>query len=113
MKNLLLPLLSILLFTACQKEITTTKAQEEIATANKQTKTVVCHYDAVKGTYMSVTVTDPKGLAAHLNHGDTQGDCSTIQTVTICDQVWMVKNLDVTTYRNGELVTHAETPEEW
>jgi len=29
-----------------------------------------------------------------------------IASVTICKQVWMVKNLDVTTYRNGDTIPH-------
>lgn len=34
-------------------------------------------------------------------------------TVTICEQVWMKKNLNVTYYRNGDLIRHAQTDEEW
>jgi uncharacterized protein (TIGR02145 family) len=114
MKKLLLPLLSILLFTACQKEVTTTKAQDEIAgaTANKQTKFFVCHYDAITATWKTIQV-DQSALAGHLAHGDVQGECSAVQTVTICDQVWMVKNLDVDTYRDGTTIPQAATEAEW
>lgn len=114
MKKLLLPLLPILLLMACQKEATTTKAQEEIVVAatNKQTKFFVCHYDAVTGTSKTIQV-DQSALAGHLAHGDVQGECSTVQTTTICNQVWMVKNLDVTTYRNGDVIPEVTDPTAW
>ena len=35
------------------------------------------------------------------------------ETVTIGTQVWMKKNLDVTTYRNGDAIRHAVTKKEW
>ena len=35
------------------------------------------------------------------------------QTVTIGKQEWMTKNLDVTAFRNGDLIPEAKTDEEW
>jgi uncharacterized protein (TIGR02145 family) len=35
------------------------------------------------------------------------------QTVNIGTQVWTSKNLDVSTYRNGDPIRHASTPAEW
>jgi uncharacterized protein (TIGR02145 family) len=35
------------------------------------------------------------------------------QTVTIGTQVWMTKNLDVATFRNGDSIPEAKTDEEW
>jgi uncharacterized protein (TIGR02145 family) len=35
------------------------------------------------------------------------------QTVTIGTQVWMTKNLDVLTFRNGDPIPQAKTVEEW
>lgn len=35
------------------------------------------------------------------------------QTVTIGTQVWMIKNLDVSTFKNGEPIPQAKTDEEW
>ena len=35
------------------------------------------------------------------------------QTVTIGAQVWMTKNLDVATFRNGDPIPQAKTDEEW
>jgi uncharacterized protein (TIGR02145 family) len=36
-----------------------------------------------------------------------------VQTVTIGTQVWMTKNLDVSTFRNGEIIPEAKTNIEW
>jgi len=38
---------------------------------------------------------------------------SIAQTVTIGTQVWMYKNLDVSTFRNGDPIPQAKTDEEW
>jgi uncharacterized protein (TIGR02145 family) len=113
MKKILLPLLTILLFTACQKQSSTDKRSEEIAgaAANKQTKFTVCHYDVVTGISKTIEVTQ-NALAGHLAHGDLQGNCSSVLT-TICDQDWMVKNLDVTTYRNGDPIPQVADPTTW
>ncbi|MFZ9583254.1 MAG: fibrobacter succinogenes major paralogous domain-containing protein, partial [Crocinitomicaceae bacterium] len=35
------------------------------------------------------------------------------QTVTIGTQVWMTKNLNVSTFRNGDPIPEAKTDEEW
>ena len=34
-------------------------------------------------------------------------------TVTICSQVWMQRNLDVTTYRNGDPIPEVSDPTQW
>jgi len=41
------------------------------------------------------------------------GSISYAQTVTIGTQVWMTKNLDVSTFRNGDPIPQAKTNEEW
>ena len=41
------------------------------------------------------------------------GCISYAQTVTIGTQVWMTKNLDVATFRNGDPIPQAKTNEEW
>ena len=41
------------------------------------------------------------------------GSISYAQTVTIGTQVWMTKNLDVATFRNGDPIPQAKTNEEW
>jgi hypothetical protein len=45
------------------------------------------------------------------NPSDDNG--SNIETVTICDQVWMAKNLDVSHYRNGDTIPQVTDPGEW
>jgi len=40
-------------------------------------------------------------------------DADLYESVTIGDQVWMVRNLDVDTFRNGDPIPHAETDEDW
>lgn len=41
-------------------------------------------------------------------------NCSTFaQTITIGNQVWMSRNLDVSTFRNGEPINQAKTEAEW
>jgi len=35
------------------------------------------------------------------------------QTVNICNQNWMTKNLDVVTYRNGDTIPNVTDPTEW
>ena len=113
MKKFLLPLLTILFFTGCQKQISTEKTSEEIAgtATNKQAKFTVCHYDVVTGASKTIEVTQ-NALAGHLAHGDLQGSCSAVLT-TICDQDWMVKNLDVDHYRNGDPIPQVTDPTAW
>ena len=41
------------------------------------------------------------------------GTISFSQTVTIGNQVWMTKNLDVSKFRNGDPIPEAKTEEEW
>jgi uncharacterized protein (TIGR02145 family) len=41
------------------------------------------------------------------------GGISFAQTATIGTQVWMTKNLDVSTFRNGDKIPEAKTQEEW
>ena len=51
-------------------------------------------------------------LVGHLAHGDLQGDCSAVLT-NICNQDWMTRNLDVTTYRNGDIIPEVTDPTGW
>ena len=41
------------------------------------------------------------------------GNGGNTTTVTICNQVWMVKNLDVSTYRNGDTIPNVTDPTQW
>ena len=38
---------------------------------------------------------------------------SLLESIKIGTQIWTTKNLDVSTYRNGDTIRHARTPEEW
>ena len=38
---------------------------------------------------------------------------SLFESVKIGTQIWTSRNLDVSTYRNGDTIRHARTPEEW
>src|SRR5204863_984741 len=109
MKKFLLPLSIILLFTACQKEISYEKTVG--ADENKQAKISVCHYDAATGISKTIEI-NANALAGHLEHGDLKGDCSTVLT-TICHQDWMVKNLDVDHYRNGDPIPQVTDQSAW
>ena len=44
---------------------------------------------------------------------NTGGTIPTGSTVTICAQVWTTKNLDVTTYRNGDAIPQVTDPTAW
>jgi len=114
MKKLLFSLLTILFFCACEKQIPKDKTQEEIAdiSMSKKLKIIVCHYDALTGTSKTIEVAE-NALAAHLAHGDLEGDCSQVLTTTICDQDWMVRNLDVDHYRNGDPIPQVTDPAVW
>src|ERR1035437_7649387 len=43
----------------------------------------------------------------------TTGKSQTIKTVTIGTQIWMVQNLDVSHFRNGDAIPEAKTDNEW
>lgn len=39
--------------------------------------------------------------------------CVLKETVQMKDQIWMTKNLDVTTFQNGDTILHAPSFESW
>ena len=79
MRKLLFPLLSVLLFTACKKEIITDNAQKEIAgattaTANRTSPKInVCHYDAATGKWKTISI-NLTAWPDHQAHGDVRLD---------------------------------------
>lgn len=76
MKKLLLPLLCVVLVTACQKETVTEKPQEEIALVaakGSSSKILVCHYDAAKGNWKTMTI-NLTAWPDHQAHGDVRLD---------------------------------------
>lgn len=60
-------------------------------------------------------------LSCKKKNGRTEADNSTAKdrdgnvypTVKICDQVWMAKNLNVSTYRNGDPIPQVSDASEW
>lgn len=66
---------------------------------------------ALLSTFATITTAQTKKLVAKTTIK------STIQTnypsVQIGDQEWMTKNLDVSTFRNGDLIPQAKTNQEW
>jgi uncharacterized protein (TIGR02145 family) len=101
MKKLHLPLLIIILFTSCEKQIPDYKISEECvgdATNKKFSKIIICHHDVLTGSNKTISIS-ACAWPAHEAHGDLLGDCSAVVT-TLCGKDWMVKNLDVTTYRD-------------
>jgi uncharacterized protein (TIGR02145 family) len=44
---------------------------------------------------------------------NTGGTIPTGSTVTICNQIWSTKNLDVSTYRNGDAIPQVTDPTAW
>lgn len=155
MRKLLLPLLAILFFTACKKQIT----KENVAVINptqdvfagRGTKVNVCHNNGVE------IVIDSAAVNAHIAHGDavdmdddgyfnitnpcSSTDCNdnnpainpgvteicgnniddncngqvdeNCTEVTICNQTWMRKNLDVSTYRDGTPIPQVQDESTW
>ena len=98
MRKLLLPLLAIVLFITCKKH-------------DPEAKIQVCHHDQKEGTSHTITIS-AKELPVHLAHGDLPGACP-IVTTNICDQTWMVKNLDVDHYRNGDPIPQVTDAAAW
>lgn len=76
MRKFLLALLCIVLVTACQKETVTEKPQEgvaSIAAKGSSSKILVCHYDAAKGNWKTMSI-NSSAWADHQAHGDVRLD---------------------------------------
>jgi len=79
MKKLLFPLLSILLFAACQKQTVTDNEQKEVAgattaTANRTSPKInACHFDAATSTWKTISI-DLSAWKSHQAHGDVRLD---------------------------------------
>ncbi len=109
MKKLLFSSLIVLSITSCQKQISNDKVTEKVVSVsqkNQSKKINICH----NGQTISI---NSNAWPGHQAHGDSRGECLTNLSVTICDQTWMVKNLDVTTYRNGDPIPEVSDPTEW
>jgi uncharacterized protein (TIGR02145 family) len=78
---------------------------------SKTERIQVCHYDRETGTSHAITINE-NAWPAHQKHGDVLGDCA-VETITIGEQTWMLKNLDVDHYRNGDPIPHVTDNFEW
>jgi uncharacterized protein (TIGR02145 family) len=111
----------VLLFTitiflfSCKKDLSEfdqlSSSSDRKDLKTKHARIEVCHYDKEKGTSHQITI-DANAWPAHQKHGDVLGNCS-VETVTICDQTWMLKNLDIDHYRNGDPIPEVTDPAEW
>jgi uncharacterized protein (TIGR02145 family) len=116
-KKLIFLLLPFLFFISCQKQIVIedTDVSEEIRTsitsANNANKIQVCHHDKGTGTTETIYINET-AWPAHQDHGDLMGDCSSVIT-NICGKDWMIKNLEVTTYRDGTPIPEVTDPSAW
>jgi uncharacterized protein (TIGR02145 family) len=162
MKKLLLPLISMLLFTACQKQMPDEQmfSAKNVAAGKNNFKINICHKTGNGSSHMiNISI---NAWPAHQSHGDIRlddqdgdgyvpfngcgfgqmGDCNDnnaaikpgaaeicdngiddncngkvdencYPSVTICNQVWMQKNLNVARYRNGDPIPNVTDPEEW
>lgn len=52
-------------------------------------------------------------LSANFSKDDLTGSKPSYETVQMGDQAWMTKNLDVGTFRNGDLIPEVKSNEEW
>lgn len=77
MRKILLPLLSVILITACKKEITQSQQKEEeagsVAAKSPSSKFNICHYDAAKGTWKTSSI-NLSAWPDHQAHGDVRLD---------------------------------------
>jgi len=110
MRRLLLPL-AILFITSCQKETRPDNLVtiDEVSPGVPLKKIDVCH----NGHMISIS---QNAWPEHKAHGDLMGSCTTVPEipgVSICNQIWMTKNLDVDHYTNGDPIPQVTDPAEW
>ena len=95
MKNLFLLIITIFLFTSCDKEKINNEPNEifGIALKGKQGKVAVCHYDSFTDTWKTISI-NVNALKAHLEHGDCEGECPTsVPNQTFTDRFAFVSAL--------------------
>lgn len=62
-------------------------------------------------TLFSCTSSDSDNNNPNVDVTDIDGN--TYQTVTICDQTWMKSNLNVSKYKNGDVIPQVQNESEW
>ncbi len=63
--------------------------------------------------YIRAYATNSVGTAYGSEIGFTTINVINLPSVTICNQIWTTKNLDVTTYRNGDAIPQVTDPTQW
>src|SRR5688572_19958820 len=115
MKRILWLFVILTFLVSCQKNSSEfdllSSSFDRMGLKTKHGRIEICHYDKENGTSHPITINE-NAWPAHQEHGDVLGNCS-IETVTICDQTWMLKNLDVDHYRNGDPIPEVTDPVEW
>lgn len=74
-------------------------------------KISICHYDEKNNTWHTIEISI-NAWPAHQAHGDLKGSCDIAFEAQICEQIWMVRNLDVSYYRNGDPIPQVQSMDE-
>jgi uncharacterized protein (TIGR02145 family) len=75
---------------------------------------IILNFPVPMGRSLTFTRGDVNAGSSNNNSGNnSQLPTSNTKTVIIGTQVWATKNLDVTTFRNGDPIPEAKTAEEW
>jgi uncharacterized protein (TIGR02145 family) len=62
---------------------------------------------------LPTTTTTSSSTSTSTSTSTTTSTTTTVPLVTICDQIWTLENLDVTTYRNGDPIPQVTDPNVW
>ncbi|MFY7733742.1 MAG: FISUMP domain-containing protein [Bacteroidia bacterium] len=76
-------------------------------------KTINALKDSMSTLQMELTKLKPAPIEEVKESIPVVAQSGNYKTVSIGSQVWMTKNLDVETFRNGDPIPHAKTEEEW
>jgi uncharacterized protein (TIGR02145 family) len=95
-----------------KKEYSNESNLDSLDTTNEIFVDTVAYTDTTEdGTFKNET--DVSSLSSNADNENFILDGQTSEQVTIGSQIWMVQNLNLDTFRNGDLIPHAKTNEEW